>query len=82
MARREGHVPLVDLPGGDHTHVHDLLQRRDIDRSTFGQLLGDQQSLAPERRVFLGVLGALRRHCTPCEILRSDHRHCLKVCRR
>jgi hypothetical protein len=70
MARREGHVLLVDVPGGDHAHIHDLLQRRDIDRSTFGQLLGDQQSLAPERRAFLGVLGAFR----GLKQLRARHR--------
>ena len=60
VARWTGHVLLVDMSGGDHAHVLDLLQCCDIERSIFRQLLSDQQSLAAKPGAFLGALGASR----------------------
>jgi hypothetical protein len=78
VARWKGHVLLVDMPGGDHAHVLDLLQCCDIERSIFRQLLSDQQSLAAKRGAFLGVLGAFRRlkqlgTCHRCVIAQRDY---------
>jgi len=55
----ECHVLLKDVPGRDHAHVLDLLERGDVDRPPLGQLLSDQQSFAPECGALFGVLGAL-----------------------